>query len=408
MALNVAHDHRSIRTQTLDVDLERYVTDMAKEENTLTIILADHGNTYTRYTSDVLEGRFEMFHPSLFIIVPDRVASLLGKNTMSALTANQRRLVTMIDLHRSLMVLDKPLSGVVKPVGLFTPISPNRTCDDLELRTPNLCVCEGWDVSADNDTSRIPIAEFAIGQLNNRIQEQLEKVRSRKGNTETGVRKIRRSCQRLQPLWFENVRERNSKTDGSLITTMNIRVPSGDVVFQTEDIFYVEVRTKEILGEKSLQMELLTYDRLTLYGKYAACADDGVELRLCVCSQNARKTRSKITSLSSEGWVHFGQHPVFRKLDNTDCLRLITWSYDDKKISKSYEIESFCQNQSYRVKVEAVIASNVKFSRELPLYLDVKPGSVLFALSVRKHVSYWNAEVEITATVEKEYSSKKQ
>ncbi|KAL9963672.1 hypothetical protein ACROYT_G027199 [Oculina patagonica] len=402
MTLNVAHDHRSIRTQTLDTDLERYVTDMAKEENTLTIILADHGNTYTRYTSDVLEGRFEMFHPSLFMIVPDNVARLLGKNAMSALTVNQRRLVTMIDLHRSLMVLDKPLPGVVKPVGLFTPISLNRTCDDLELRTPNLCVCEGWDVPADNDTSRIPIAEFAIGQLNNRIQEQVEKMFSLNESTKTGDGKIRRSCQRLQPLWFENVRERNSKTDGALITSMNIRVASGDVVPQTEDIFHVEVRTKETVGENTLQMELLTYDRLTLFGKYSICADNGVDLKLCVCSQNARKTRSQITPLSPEGWVHFGQRPVLKKIDNTKCLQLLTWSYAKKNFN-SYEVANFCPNQSYTVKIDAVESSNMKFSCELPLYLDVKPGSVLFALSVKKHVSYWNAEVKITATIEKKY-----
>ena len=400
MALNVAHDHRSIRTQTLDVDLERYVADMAQEENTLTIILSDHGNTYTRYTSDVLEGRFEMFHPSLFVIVPDKVASRLGKNAMSALAANQRRLVTMIELHRSLIALAQPLLGGVKQVGLFTPMSLNRTCDDLELRTPNLCVCEGWDVSADNDTSRMPIAEFAIGQLNNRMQEQYQEEPSLKENTKPGT--IGRFCQRLLPLWFENVRERNSKTDGSLIISMDIRVAAGDVVPQREDIFHVEVWTKEIIGVKSLQMKLLSYDRLTLFGKYAACADHNVELKLCVCSQNATKTRSEITSQSPEGWERFGQRPSVKNVSDTKCLKLITWTYDDKKNSKAYEVANFCQNQPYRVKIEATKASNVKFSRQLPFYLDVKPGAVLFALSVRKHISYWNAQVQIAATVDKE------
>ena len=401
MALNVAHDHRSIRTQTLDVDLERYVTDMAQEENTFTIILADHGNTYTTYTADVLEGRFEMFHPSLFIIVPDKVASRLGKNVMSALAANQRRLVTMIELHRSLMVLAKPLIGGVKQVGLFTPMSPNRTCDNLELRTPNLCVCEGWDVPADNDSSRMPIAEFAIGQLNNRMQAQYQEELSLKANTGARAGKIRRSCQRLLPLWFENVRERNSKTDGSLITSMDIRVAAGDVVPQREDIFHVEVWTREIKGNKSLRMKLRSYDRLTLFGKYAACADHNVELKLCVCSQNATKMRSEITPQSPEGWKRFGQRPVVKDVSNTQCLRLITWSYDDNN-SKAYEVANVCQNQSYRVKVEALQASNVKFSRHLPFHLDVESAGVLFVLSVRKHISYWNSEVEIAVTVDNE------
>ena len=57
---------------------------------------------------------------------------------------------------------------------------------------------------------------------------------------------------------------------------MDIRVAAGDVVPQREDIFQVEVWTREIIGDKSLQMKLLSYDRLTLFGKYAACADQNV------------------------------------------------------------------------------------------------------------------------------------
>ena len=370
---------------------------MANDENTLTIILADHGNTYTSYTSEILEGRFEMFHPSLFVIVPNRVASLLGKSAMSALEINQRRLVTMIDLHHSLMALAGPLRRV-KPVGVFTPISKKRTCDDLELRTPNLCVCEGWDIPADNDTGRIPIAAFAVGELNNRLQEQYNKVFSLRQNTQDDAEIIKRSCKRLEPLWFENVRERNSKTDGSLITSMDIGVKSGDVVSQHQDIFHVEVKTKEISEQRSLNMTLLTYDRLTLFGKYKMCADDGVELKLCVCSRNASKISLAVES--HKRWEHFGQRPVFKNISNKPCLWLMIRRYSK---ANSYEVANFCPGKSFRVKVDAE-ASNMKFSRQLPLTLDAKPGEVIFAFSVGKHLSYWDAEISITATVENESS----
>ena len=372
----------------MDIDLESYVTAMAKEMNTLTVVLSDHGNTYTSYASYVLEGRFEMFHPSLFIIVPNRVAALLGKEAMSALAKNQERLVTMIELHHSLMVLANPLSGNVKPVGLFTPIALNRTCDDLELKLPNMCVCEGWDVPADNDTLRIPIAEFAIGQLNNRLAGQSQNSKQR-------------SCQRLQPLWFENVRERNSKTDRSLITSMDIRVKAGDVVPQKQDIFHVEVMTREILGEKSLGMTLVSFDRLTLFGKYAECADDGVDLKLCVCSQNAEKTQPEIAPPSTEGWAHFGQRPVIRKLYNTKCLWLIIWSFANNTWN-AYEVANFCRGQTYRVTIGVEEAFNMKFSRELPLTFDVKPGNVLFTFSVRKRKS--SADIKVATKVEKKYN----
>lgn len=292
----------------------------------------------------------------------------------------------MIDLHRSLIVLVNPLSGNVKPVGLFTPIAVNRTCDDLELRLPNLCVCEGWDVPADNDSSRIPIAEFAIGQLNSRLAEQIQNVSER-------------SCQRLQPLWFENIRERNSKVDRSLITSMDIRVKAGDVAPQREDIFHVEVMTREKFGEKSLQMTLISFDRLTLFGKYADCADNGVDLKLCVCSQTAKQKKS-IGAFSSEDWVHFGQRPAVRKLHNTTCLFLIIRAFAKNK-SNAYEVANLCRGQTYRVKLYVEQVTNMKFSCEVPLTLTVTPGNVLFAFSVRKHVSYWDANIKVTTEVEK-------
>ena len=359
---------------------------MANEQNTLTVILADHGNTYTGYSSEFLEGRFEMYHPSLFIIVPDRVAALLGRKAMSALGENQRRLVTMIELHHSLMVLVNPLSGNVKLKGLFSPIAMNRTCDALELRLPNLCVCEGWDVPANNDTSRIPIAEFAMGQLNNLLENQIQNI-------------YERSCQRLQPLWFENIRERNSKKDGSLITSMDIRVKAGDVVPQREDIFHVEVMTREMFGENSLQMTLVSFDRLTLFGKYAECADNDVDLKLCVCSQKAIQKKLMV-AFSSEHWVHFGQRPVVRKLNNTNCLWLITWPFA-KNTSNTYEVANLCHSQTYRVKIYVKKVSYIKFSCELPVTLIVAPGNVLFAFSVRKHISYWNTHIEVNTEVEK-------
>ena len=381
-ALNVAHDQRSMRTQTLDGTLQNYVSSVAKDESTLSIILADHGNTYTWYASEFLEGRFEMFHPSLFFIVPDKVASLLGEDVMSALKVNQRRLVTMIDLHRSLMALATPLRGV-RPEGVFTPISENRTCDDLELRTPNLCVCEGWDVPADNDTSRIAVAEFAIGELNNRLQKQYHSLSS----VQNGSKVIKPSCQRLQPLWFENVRLRNSKIDQSLITSMDIRVKAGDVVPQKQDIFHVEVQTKETSERSSLDMRLLNYDRHTLFGKYQICVDSGVELKLCVCSHNA--SSSGLAPYSLERWKHFGQRSIVKNISNRPCLWLVERRYSK---GKAYEVANLCPNQPFRVKIDAE-TSNKKLSRQLPVTLDVQPGQVLF-------VFYMAARISVTATIE--------
>ena len=210
-----------------------------------------------------------MYHPSLFVIIPNNVARLLGDKAMHALKVNQRRLVTAFDLHDSLMALARPLANEVKHVGIFTPIPSERTCNDIELKVPNRCVCEGWDSPTSNDSLKIAIAEFAVGKMNDMIEDQFDKAQKRGGS---GIK----SCQRIQPLRLENVRERNSKSDGSLITSMNIVVKAGEDLKQVEDIFYVEVKSQELPNENSLEMKLLNFDRITLYGRYKTCADERV------------------------------------------------------------------------------------------------------------------------------------
>ena len=394
-ALNVGHDETGRRIQSLDSDFARYVSTMANDENTLTIMLADHGNTYTEYTYAILEGRFEIFHPSLFVIVPKKVAGLLGKDALSALEVNQRRLVTMIDLHHSLLPLALPLTGFVKPVGLFSPISANRTCNDIELRTPNLCVCEGWDSPTTNDSLKISMVEFAVGELNNMVQEQFAKSAIGK----TKVYPILRACERLRPLRFENVRERNSKSDGGLITSFDIYFQAGNVVNHAEDIIHVEIKSKELANQNSLLMELVHYDRLTLYGKYETCADQGVHLKLCICSA---RSKNLITKLEKVPWREYTtflfKSSKARNIGNSECLFLIKRNHSSGE-SVAFEIANTCPNEMFTLKISADF-KNVRLSRSLPFKTKVQAGSIKFAFSARIEIDYWQTFIEVTVDVD--------
>lgn len=395
-SLNVGHDDIGRRIQSLDSDLARYVTAMATDQNTLTIILADHGNTYTEYTTAVVEGRFEMFHPSLFVIVPNKVAGLLGKDAMTALEVNQRRLVTMVDLHRTLMPLAGPISRFVKPEGLFTPISLNRTCNDVELRTPNLCVCEGWDSPTTSDSSKISIVEFAVGELNNLILAQFTKS----FNSRTKVYPISRGCQRLRPLRFENVRERNSKWDGALITSLDIYFQAGSVVRHDEDIFHVEVKSKEMANQHSLEMELVHFDRLTLFGKYEVCTDEGVQLKLCICSER-KDRKSRTTQLDKAPWVNYttflGKTAKARNIGNSECLFLIKRNHSLGQ-SIAFEVANTCPDESFTLEISAEF-ENLRMSRKLPFEICVQAGSIKFAFSAQTEVDYWKTHLEVTVDV---------
>jgi len=81
-ALNIAHDPNGRRVQGIDADLSDFFSKMTEAENTLTIFFSDHGNTYSEYVYLVMEGRYEQYHPGLFMVVPDNVQKLLGHEAM--------------------------------------------------------------------------------------------------------------------------------------------------------------------------------------------------------------------------------------------------------------------------------------------------------------------------------------
>ena len=394
-ALNTGHDETGRRIQSMDSELSRYVTATAHDQNTLTIILADHGNTYTEYTSTILEGRFEMFHPSLFMIVPNKVAGLLGKQAMYSLEANQRRLVTMIDLHHSLIPLAWGLSGSVKPLGLFTPITATRTCDDVELMTPNSCVCEGWDSPTTNDSMKIAIVEFAIGELNNMAQTQY--IKGYTAMKRGGTYSILRSCERLRPLRFENVRERNSKSDDTIITSVDISIKAGNVVSQEEDIIHVEVKSKELPNHESLEMELAHYDRLTMFGKYEKCADQSIHLKLCICSV----TNNSVANLKNVPWeeysTFFAEVAKARSIDEEECLFLVKRNHSQGK-SVAFEVANTCPHNDFTLKISATF-DNMKLSRRLPFERLTPAGSVTFLFSARVDTEYWDSALDVTVEI---------
>ena len=405
--LNTAHDHTGRRVQSLDFDLSRFVRRMSRVENTLTILFADHGNTYTTYTHAVTEGRFEQFHPSFFIILPDGVKKMLGKQIVENLRDNQKKLLTMMDIHSALTTVP---SALPQPVGLFGQVPADRTCDDLELRLPNLCVCEGWDTKTVNDTMRAGIVTFVVGTLNNRILAYQKKLRA--------IGSVP-SCRRLVPLRFENVRERS--VEGGLITSLDFHTEAGHGATQHTDIFHAEVQLVRDPSRPSFDMQLLSFDRVTKYGPYRVCADEGIDVRLCVCDMvDTKQIKHGAPSLTA--FVFNELLPVESKLASSDvnilhtqsispCLYFRTTSLLDKTdrrtnensvniFSSTYEVANQC---SYTLKLRVVFeADNMKLSTttnrgELSLVVDLSANGVTYIGNLMRDTPYWPSSVNYVA-----------
>ena len=100
------------------------------------------------------------------------------------------------------------------------------------------CICQGWETSVANSTDQLAFAEFAIGEINNKIQASLLKSRG-KGGTYEKSRIVFGACQRLRVQNIKNVKTRKTR-DGTKATTMDVRVQSSDLMDQ-EELITVQV-----------------------------------------------------------------------------------------------------------------------------------------------------------------------
>ena len=386
-SLNVAHDDKGRRIQSIDYELAEFAVKISKLENTLTVLMADHGNTYTHYTHAVMEGRYEQYHPALFMIVPNKVKKTLGEEIMQNLRINQFKLFTMLDLHKAFINIPKSPS----PTGVFGYISEERTCDDLDLRLPNFCVCEGWDTSASNETSQAAILDFAVGKLNNKIQLHQKNTRANR---------LIPKCKHLVPTSFYNVRERNNGT--YLITSLDFMTESGDGATQTHDVFHVQVQSEINRKKMSRSMKLLNFDRISKYGPYRACADQKINMRLCVCDLTSNHTNTNdIKSYQSKELLKIPK--LFKyKLEekNYTCLVLQSLSYPDTKsddkssvFSVSFRVTSFCKDvKTISLKLAF---NNMKLTTDFTESAQtVEAFSSMYIGSVVRDVPYWDSTLD--------------
>lgn len=392
-AIDVSHEHTGKRVQSLDWELSRYVQEMSRLQNTITLVLSDHGNTYTSYRSNIMEGQLEQFHPMMFVIVPDGVSDKLGDDVMKNMRMNQNRLVTMVDLHHAVKLL--PIWETVKGEklpnrGVFDLIPGKRSCDDLPLSMPNNCVCEGWDADGENTTANVGLMEFAVGQLNN----QIAKAQAKMGSSSA------RKCKRLIPLEFKDVRER---PDGvHMISSFQFVVAAGLGANTPTDSFNVDVRWIRTPDENNIHSELTNFDRTSSFGRYSKCKDPPVDKKLCVCDlrpHSPRKRKSKVSLklthlLNKQSMLKFPATVQIKNLQQ--CIMSVMRSYfeDEEKKEKwsvTFEITNIC-SKSRQVTFMADL-ENMKTSSDFPVTVTAVPYGITFVVNCMRSVSYWDSDV---------------
>lgn len=401
--LNIGHEISGTRIRQIDDRLSRYLEKMATTEDTLTVVLSDHGPKTTKYSFHTMEGRAEKYDPFLFIIIPEKVARELGLQTLRALVENQNRLVTTLDLHQAFMSLGKTsltgragMTNRLSDKGIFGVIPASRTCADLSIKPLAVCKCEGWEKRfPDNDKRFTWLAEYALGNINNDIQKQYL----------IGVKHIRGygNCQRLVGKRFSKIRQRSER--GVTVTTMDIHVTPG------YEIFEVQIQ-HSLRQSKHLSFITMTHrERITIYRHFTKCVDSTVSLGLCVCDHRSfhqsptRRKRHKWVKITSRQDIldiiilsnSFGAETRIKDIHN-GCLLLLYRNHESR--STSFEISNTCNDRTYSVAISVTNAGKYFLSRRTPFSILVRQRTIHFLLVVRRaRKSKGNFKLKVSHTI---------
>ena len=424
--LLTSHDTAGTRIVNDDESLAELFRHAAHLRNTVTIFASDHGAKATDFAAYTTQGREEVFQPLLFMIIPHQVSKLLGPEVMNALVVNQDRLVGVEDLYHSLVSIleiypkswesntDPNLKTLVQHAstnqkswvlptnpngpyrdhnlgvtptglrGLFKPVPLDRTCEQMKLSSEALCLCDGMDKSMPNDSETVQwAAEFALGTLNNRIQEQYTAaLRSKPGALASGFHGYG-ACQRYIGTGIMYARHAVMGREQKLIFSL-LAKPFDR---KTEEIFDVQVSYAMKRNAKGITLTNLI--RVSPFNKYEKCTDQGVDPSLCACHADQRNNTLWRNELYSKiaSQENFKLKPQTQTLDQP-CLTIIS-RVKKRSIGagrlqdaiKTYEAVNACPDVTYKLIISFKKARKTRISLRHPESVSLLPRTVTFLLT---------------------------
>ncbi|XP_028417813.1 uncharacterized protein LOC114542471 [Dendronephthya gigantea] len=424
-----SHDTNGRRIVNDDESLSELFRHAAHLRNTLTIFASDHGGKVINFAAYSTQGREEVFQPLLFMIIPHEVSKLLGSEAMNALVLNQNRLVGVEDLYNSLVSIIEPrvkkqtenaasnpehsnqdtagsnpkhLAAFADPIsktfreeegldgpliksrlqGLFRPVFLNRTCKEMKISSVALCLCDGMENTISNDTGTVRwAAEFVLGTLNNRIQEQYTTtLKTQLGKMATSKFFGYGACQRYVITGVTNARQVVVGINQKLLFTLLAK----PIDRKTAEIFDVELTFPMKIGEHGIILNNLV--RVSRFNEYEMCSDTGVDPKLCAChpykTNNTLWRRKLFSMVTSQATL--GMKPQTQFLDKP-CLVIIArvktiqirpgrW----QNATETYEAINRCKNVKYKLRISFRRAIKTRISLKYPAIVTLLPKTVTF------------------------------
>jgi hypothetical protein len=415
--LLTSHDTNGRRIVNDDESLADLFHHAAHLRNTVTIFTSDHGAKASDFSAYTTQGRQEVFQPLLFIIVPHDVSKFLGPEVMNALVVNQNRLVGLEDLHDSLVSIldtdpnifgtyteDHPKNWVLhadpngphresnvgaiptRLRGLFKSVPLDRTCEQMKLDLNVLCLCDGMDTFLPNDSETVQwAAEFALGTLNNRIQEQYTTaLRSKPGVLASGFYGYG-ACQRYTGTGIMRARHIVTGLEQKLLFTLLAKPFDRKI----EEMFDVQVSFAMTQYTNGITLNDLV--RVSPFNKNEKCTDKGVDPKLCACHADQRNNtlwRNELY-LKTASQENFKLKPRTQILDQP-CLAIISRVRRNNMVAgrwldgvDTYEAVNACPDVTYKLTIRFKKARKTQISLKYPKSVTLLPRTVTFLLTAK-------------------------
>ena len=385
-----SHERSGRRVVNDDIALSKLLRQAAHMQNTVTIFISDHGGKSPKFSYYTTQGRYEVYQPFIFMIIPHVVSDKLGPGVMNALVANQKRLVGLEDLGDTLRAYLNPSAPELR--GLFRSVPLNRTCEHLHLDSDVLCLCDKMDKTISNKSLVVKwAAEFALGSLNNMIQDQfIAGLKSKNTDVIRSNLYGYGACQRYTGL--EIGLARHLVAGQQEILAFALFVQPFDR--KTKEVFDVTVSFPVKKYEGILSLDKFT--RASSFNEYEQCADKNVNPKLCTCRSSPQKIfkwqKRFIKRATSQR--SFSLAPTGLVLDHP-CLTIISRNRQNQlpsgkkqNASSTYEAFNACSHVRYNLTIDIEEVKRSRISHKLPHTVTVFPKTMTFLITVRNEWKY--------------------
>ena len=382
--INFGHEKTGRRIRALDDDLSRLINKLKAKDNTITFLMSDHGGKQSAYSINTIPGRYEVYDSLLFTIIPTSLETTLGGETFKDFLANQNSLVTVLDVRDTIIKLLE-LDGIQPDSkhsrSLFsTSLADRKDCHEVGIRKYALCKCLSDINLITPDDAKYKdfllwLGEFAVGYLNNKISESLDKS----GTSDTA------RCMLIEAQELRLVIEEQS----ALGVIYTFDVLTGKQNGESNDIFNFRISYNSKIPDAASTssntsntrlMEIQTWNRISMYQRYSHCHGK-TPLDMCICTGNSRFLQAANHTYVVSTRKQFGKKVTESSMVNqVECMMLLE-RYNGNVVT--FEALNLCSKQVRLVfGVKTLLSWRV--NQGLPVELVVRPSRLMFVATFLK------------------------